>query len=746
MINAKKYINFINGRYVNEGIRITAGILLPSFLMNYFDMLPVGLALSLGALCVSVADTPGVVKHRINGMLACCLLVSAISVIVYYATANAVLLGFVLLAGGFFFSMLTVYGNRSTSVGIAALLIMVLSLQTSITGKAIWINAGYTLIGGVWYMLYSILLYRLRPYKFIQQVLADYISSIAAYLSLRGNFYALQPDYDKINEQLLKQQINVEAQQNMLSDLLFNARSIVKESTQTGRVLIKTYLEVAEIYESVMTTYQHYPLLHEQFDNTGILEEFQEIILLLAKEMEEISMSVKTGIASAPNNNLDKLAGNARQEFEALRKNFMNDENVENFIGLGRIMKNLEDLAAKIKRLHLYSTDESTIVKEEIDPKTYHRLLPSDDIRPSLFFNNLNFKSNIFRHALRVSLALLVGYCISLFFKVDHGYWILLTIIVILKPAYALTKTRNKDRLIGTLAGIIIGMLILFFIKNNSVLLVLMIFFMAGSYMFIRTNYFLTVLLMTPYLFLLFHLLFPGNIIELMQDRVIDTAIGSAIAFFASLFLVPAWERSSIKSYMLKMLHANEKYYSILAAHFYNPVKIEPGEITIARREVLIAMANLSDAFNRMLSEPKRYRQGVKNVHRFVVINHTLTAHLATLAYLLQTGLNKFRSPQLMPLVQNTQLYFKNAIHVLSLQPEKMQEPDLDSLKILNEQVDALVEKRKMEIANGQLETPAKKELVETKSVTDQFNYIFSDAAIIYKISMEHDNEMMNAK
>ena len=70
----------------------------------------------------------------------------------------------------------------------------------------------------------------------------------------------------------------------------------------------------------------------------------------------------------------------------------------------------------------------------------------------------------------------------------------------------------------------------------------------------------------------------------------------------------------------------------------------------------------------------------------------------------------------------------------------------MDSLKILNEQVDALVEKRKMEIANGQLETPAKKELVETKSVTDQFNYIFSDAAVIYKISLEHDKEMMNAK
>src|SRR6186713_3164806 len=96
----KKYINFINGRYAYEGVRITAGILLPSFVMLYFDMLSVGIVLSVGALCVSVADAPGAVKYRISGMFACSILVAAISVIVYYASANTILLGFVLAVCG----------------------------------------------------------------------------------------------------------------------------------------------------------------------------------------------------------------------------------------------------------------------------------------------------------------------------------------------------------------------------------------------------------------------------------------------------------------------------------------------------------------------------------------------------------------------------------------------------------------------------------------------------------------------
>ncbi len=738
----KKYLNFINGRYASEGLRITAGILLPSFILLYFNRLPVGIVWSVGALCVSVADAPGAVKHRVAGMFACSLLVTAITVMVYYASGNAVLLGALLVVCGFVLSMLTIYGNRSSAVGIAAMLIMVLSLQAPLHGKQIWINAGYTLAGGIWYMLYSLLLYRLRPYKFIQQVLADYISDIAAYLRLRGAYYAYEPDYDKVNEQLLQQQVKVEAQQNMLSELLFNTRAIVKESTQTGRVLVKIYLEVAELYTSVMTTYQHYADMHKVFDKTGILETFEGSIALLALELEEVSLGIRTGLPSVADVEVKEQVARARSRFEELRVIYMNEGNVENFVGLGRIMKNLEDLSAKISMLHNHTSYDLQYKKLDIESAKETHLVPTEDLRPSLFLDNLNFRSNIFRHALRMSLALLFGYLVAVFFKVDHGYWILLTIVVILKPAYSLSKTRNSDRLIGTLIGVVIGMVLLFFVKHETVLLAIMIFFMAGSYMFIRTNYFLSVLLMTPYLMIFFQLLFPGNINELMKDRIIDTGIGSAIAFFASLFLVPAWEKNSIRAYMTEMLEANKKYYEAICRHFMEAQPADADEIKKARRAALVVLANLSDAFTRMLSEPKRHRQGTKNVHRFVVLNHTLVSHLATLSYLLQGARFNIPPADFIGLVHNTKLYFNNSIHILQQQSDKVRDPDLDNLKTLNEKIAALVEKRKTEIANGQLETVTKKEMVETKSVADQFNYIFSDVAVISKVCAEHDSEM----
>ena len=740
---AKKYLNFINGRYASEGIRITCGVVVPSLVMNFFWELPVGLTMSFGALCVSVADTPGAPRHRINGMLATCFLVSFLSVSVHYAAVNAAILGIVITVGGFLFSMLNVYGVRSSAVGIAALLMMVLSLQSPPHGKDIWITAGYTLAGGLWYMLYSLLLYRLRPYKFIQQVLGDYIMEVGEFLRLRGNLYAVNPNYEGISESLMQQQIKVEAQQNLLSDLFFNTRAIVKESTHTGRVLIKIYIEVNELFESVMTTYQHFDVLHKEFDKVGILQDIKTSIHTMAHELEEVGIAIKRGNDSVPFKNTSRFMEDLKQKFDLLRHNYMvKHEKVEEFVSLGRILRNLQDLQQRLQVLHQYSTYDVEVKKGETNKNIYKEFRVKTDLRPSLFLNNLNFKSNIFRHALRMALALLVGYVVSLFFKVDRGYWILLTIVVILKPAYSLSKQRNYDRLIGTAVGILAGFLLIYFINNNTALLILMVVFMAASYSFMRTNYFMSVLFMTPYLLIFFHLLYPYNINDIVVERLVDTGIGSAIALLASLFLVPAWESSSIKELMKTITEANDKYYGLVAGSFCSSGPIHSDKIKIVRKETMVALANLSDAFTRMLSEPKRFRQGTKFVHRFVVLNQSLTSHLATLSYFLQAKHIPFRSDALFSVTKHTRLYFSNIIKVLNETNELLPQPDHSSLDIVNEQVALLVEKRKDEIAAGHMETPTKRLMIEAKSVADQFNYIYAEAGSLFKVVKDYEKEL----
>ena len=731
------YKNFINGRFLNEGLRITTGIILPSFIMSYFGMLDAGIVMSIGALCQSIADSPGPVKHRRNGMLVCTFLITTVAVLVHLSFKSVFLLSSLVFISGFFFSMLTVYGARSSAIGLAALIIMVLNMEFPLHGEKIWFNALYTMTGGLWYLVYSLVLYRIRPYKIIQQLLGDFIIGISEYLGTRAGFYGKDPDYDAIYQRLLEKQVTVESHQNMLSEILFKTGTIVKESTHTSRVLLKIYLDVTDLFESVMTTYQKYKILHEQFDETGLLEEYQKLIHALSVELYEVGLAIKGGDQSVIQTDFLNEIKKTKSHFELLRQTYMKGDKIDDFISLGRILNNLEDMVKKIYELHHYTSYDRKIKRHEKASVNFDSYTESQDLRPSLFFNNLNFRSNIFRHSLRVALALLIGYIVSLFFQIGHGYWILLTIVVILKPAYSLSKQRNKDRLLGTIAGIIIGVLILYIIKDQSWLLFIMICFMTGSYVFLRTNYLLSVILLTPELLIFFHLLSPGSLMTVLTDRLIDTAIGSLIAFIASAFLITAWERSTIKNYMIQMLEANEQYLTIIANGFTSSDKPDVEKIKKARRDVLVALANLSDAFSRMLSEPKRYQEGIEGIHRFVVLNHTLTSHIATLSYYLNVRLNKFRSVALIPVLENNRLQLSNAVQYLEDGDAAIIKANKGPLASINEYTNELLEKRKTEIAQGKLETQTKQTLVEVKSVIDQFNYIYGITGSISKTSRE---------
>lgn len=734
MTNSKAYLNFINGRFFSEGLRMTFGIVLPAFLFGYFNELPVGVAISTGALCVSITDSAGPVHHRANGMMFCILVISIVSVVTNFTLSSHFLTGLIIVAFGFAFSMLSLYNSRVSSIGLSALLIMVLSMQTPLTGSTIFLHAGYLIGGGIWYLIFSITLNSIRPYKIIQQLSGEYLRSVGDYLKTRASFYNDHPDYDGTYKSLLSQQIQIQTQQQALNEILFKTRAITKNSTKAGRSLLKIYLDVTDLFESIMSTYQQYEVLHKRFDETGILAEYRKQLLILADELHEISIAVAVGNASKDNDISINHLTLINKKFEHLRQNFMTEKNLNDFIGLGRILSNIKGLTEKINGLHYYTHYEKSHRKTKEAALTTQNFNEAKIIDPVLFLNNLNFSSNIFRHSLRVGISLLVGYLISLLFNIGHNYWILLTIIVILKPAYSLSKSRNKDRLIGTFIGVVIGILILFIVKNNLALMIIMVVLMAGCYMFIRTKYFISVLLMTPYLVIFFHLIYPTSITYLLYDRLLDTSIGSAIAFIASLFFVPVWEHTTIKKYMDAVTQKNIEYFNRLAVNYTKEIILNKEEIKLSRQQALTALANVSDAFNRMLSEPKRFQKNVEQLYRFVVLNHILTSHFSALSFYLTENKTIFKSTIFLPVIENTT---KNLLVVIDklngIQFNALSEVNLNITEHFRAETELLLNTRKTEISQRNFETATKATFIKTKSVTDQFTFIYNVSIDIKK-------------
>ena len=666
----RQYKRFINSHYLSGAIRVTAGITLPAILLGYFNNLSAGIVLSIGAMCVANTDNPGPIHHRRNGMIACVLIIFGVTLLTGWASGSALMTGLLVVVFCFVFSLMSIYGNRASSIGVNALLVMVLNIDRHQQGWHILINAAYVLAGGVWYTVLSLLLYSFRPYKLVQQALGDCVQATADFLRVKASFYSRDVDYDKSYRQLLDSQITIQEKQELVRELIFKSRKIVQESTHTGRILMMIFLDIVDLFERIMTSQQDYRLLHRFFDDSGLMEECRLLILDLATDLDGIGLAIMSGKPSVDRSTLSTRIAALRESLNRYRPGpeapgtIRPDSAAEGFTDLGNILDSIQDINDRLHVLHGFTTYDRKLSRNFKADLDYSAFVAHQDMDRKLIIDNLTLDSNIFRHSLRVSIATLAGYIISRFLPFGHGYWILLTVIVILKPSYSLSKKRNVERLMGTLGGALVGVLLIEFIKDRNVLFVLMMLFMCGTYVFIRTNYLVSVTVMTPYVLLLFYLLYPTDFRSVISDRVIDTLIGSGLAFLASISIIPNWERERMTDFMTAALQTNIDYFRDVAVAFLGrPATVQ--QYKLSRKHAFVALANLSDAFGRMLSEPQRQQKKITEMHQFVVSNHMLTSYIATLAYYMDPLAMKYANPALQPVVDDITQRLESSVNIL---------------------------------------------------------------------------------
>ena len=623
MKQAHKIRYFLFSQYLADGVRITLEIVIPAIVFSYLGHLETGITLSLGALCVSISDGPGPVVHKRNGMLYCNIFIFISAILTGLCNQNIILMGILILAASFLFTMFSVYGNRATSVGFAALLLMVLRMTDKVPAQEVFIQSILILSGGVWYMLVALLLFRVTPYRPAQRSLGDCIHETSKYLMIKSEMYNPQSDIDELYDKLLKQQIIVNEKQDAVREILFKNRSLLKESTLTGRLLVLTFVDVVDMFEHIMATWYDYASLRERFSDTGILGEISLFIKNIAHELDNIGEAIQANKVYRKQFDLAAGLKDLKQKIDEL-------PDAQSTMMLKKISVHLRSLGEKTDEILKYFQGGTSTKENLRSHRDYSRFVTHQKINGSIFRNNLNFKSNIFRHSLRVMITCGVGYAFSqLFAQGHHSYWILMTIIIILKPAFSLTRQKNSDRLLGTIGGGIIGLLLLFLIKDKTILFVFMLFFMLGTYTFKTLNYIVMVIFLTPYILILFHFLGLGAL-NVASERLLDTAIGSALAFFASYFLFPKWESENLQKYMADVLKANIRYLQKLKIIFTGN-KISTLDYKLMRKELFVSTANLSAALHRMLSEPKSKQSHAKEIYEFVVLNNVLSSNVASL-------------------------------------------------------------------------------------------------------------------
>jgi uncharacterized membrane protein YccC len=220
-----------------------------------------------------------------------------------------------------------------------------------------------------------------------------------------------------------------------------------------------------------------------------------------------------------------------------------------------------------------------------------------------------NINSQHFVYALRVAIGLSIGVFVYKFFRIDHGHWISLTMLIVIQPYFGATRKKGVERIVGTVAGIVLGGVIMLLPLPHDVfvgLLVIVSFFVAY---FLRNNYKVGVFFTTIMMVILMQIS-QQHSWELIGWRVLSTLIGAFLAVVASYVFWPVWENKRFPPLMENALLQNRNYLQRVL-QYYNS-EIAAGENWSKHRRVAEAANN--DVFasvQRMVQEPEHIQNKV---------------------------------------------------------------------------------------------------------------------------------------
>jgi len=614
---------FLRSQSFSDGLKITFGILLPSVLLYQFDLIETGIAFSLGALCVSITDNPGPLIHKRNAMLFTIPLIFIISFLTGLLNRSSWLLAIEIGILSFLFSMFNVYGARAGTIGTAALIIMVLGIDHPLSIEENLIHSAYIAGGGIWYMLLSLSLNRIFPYRAAQQTLSEAANELAEYLEIKALYYDSDEEISAIQAKLIAKQIKVHEHFEHVREIMFKTRKLFKDASPTSRKLILSFVDIVELFEQATATHYDYAELRQNFRGTLILPEIGQSIRSTAIELRHISHGFRDNSKIQPIDNLEIKLNQLKVKVDTL------DDAGLHVMQLRKITLNLLNMGKRLQQIYSYAEYPEKLPGP--GNADFSKFVTHQKFDFRLFSDNLNTGSAHFRHALRMAIVCLFTFLVALpLHESEYGYWILLTVVVILKPGFSLTKQLNYERVLGTLIGGLAGAAILYFIQDKTILFICMMLFMILSYSFIRLKYFVGVLFMTPFILIMFSFISVSSPLDMAQERILDTVIGALIAGVASYFIFPAWESFQIQKMMAETVLKNANYLSKM-------FEMKTGDYAstsayrLSRKQMNLSQANLAAAFQRMLEEPKSKQKNAPLIQRFIILNHIFSGYVATI-------------------------------------------------------------------------------------------------------------------
>ena len=214
-----------------------------------------------------------------------------------------------------------------------------------------------------------------------------------------------------------------------------------------------------------------------------------------------------------------------------------------------------------IQNMSMLKFSLSNFAKEKENCKCKSKIsyfIPIPDM--SMFKNiltlNFNFKSLKFTYAFRLSFLIAGSYFVVKFLNIPFGYWITITLFAVIQPYAENSKQRFLLRFKGTIIGIIIFMIITFFIPYLPIRVAI---YLSLYYIYLFLNqYDSKVACITPIVLGVFVLL-GDNAYQTTFYRFIYMAIGILIGYLGTKYLFPYNTIDSLKNFIKSYINLSEE-------------------------------------------------------------------------------------------------------------------------------------------------------------------------------------------
>jgi uncharacterized membrane protein YccC len=218
---------------------------------------------------------------------------------------------------------------------------------------------------------------------------------------------------------------------------------------------------------------------------------------------------------------------------------------------------------------------------------------------------NVGTSTEAGRHALRLALVATIGEIVAQASGLPKGYWIVLTILIVLRPDYASTIYRGVQRAGGTVIGSGLGLATALLLHAGTAVLVAAVgVTMTVAYAVFAVNYLLFAVFLTDFVVTLLALL--GETAEkTVTARLIGTGVGAGLALIGYLAW-PSWEGESAQQKLARLFETQAHFAALVLRAYVRPGAGDARALQAASRTARQARSDAEASANRLADEPPR--------------------------------------------------------------------------------------------------------------------------------------------